>query len=106
MKLILQNGYPYPYPKHLTQQQEDDLADAAAGNRLEIAGVVCLQWLHSITVQFDPVGSAWTDAKNATGWEVESAFVLEAKTSTEDGYDHPAIVVRNMAYCGFMLVAD
>lgn len=29
MKLILQNGYPYPYPTNITQQEQDSLAEAA-----------------------------------------------------------------------------
>lgn len=105
MKLILQNGYPYPYPANLTQKEQDELAEAAAGHRLEIEGVSFWQWLHTMTVQFKTFAD-YEKAKQLTGWEHWSHDVLEAPTSSADGYGHPAIVAAGMAYCGFIFTDD
>lgn len=102
MRLRLINGYPYPYPKGLTQEQEDDVNEAALSRTLEIEGVVHFEWLHTVTVEFDSWGS-YNSATNLTGWKAWSFLVLEAQTSSGDGYNHPAIVVGNTAYCGFIL---
>lgn len=45
MKIILQNGYPYTYPAEITEQE--NLAEAASGHRLELKGVCHFQWLHT-----------------------------------------------------------
>jgi hypothetical protein len=103
MQLTLQNGYPYPYP--LGAALDDALADAAAGKWLVLKGVAHFQWLHTVTVEFED-HAALLAAEQITGWERWGPLVLEAKTSSEDGYDHPAIVTHNTAYCGFMLLPD
>lgn len=107
MKLTLQNGYPYPFPTDLTQAQDDEIAGEAGGIYLEIHGVTSFQWLHTVTVEFDLL--AFEVAKAQTGWKEwgsDYPHVLEAKTSAEDGYAHPAIIVGDKAYCGFMLHAE
>ena len=111
MKLILQNGYPFPYPSGVTEYQKEAIADAAAGNRLEIDGVKGFEWKHTVTVEFHSFQSMMT-AETATGWKRwgNDGFVLEASTSIEDGYGHPAIIAStplgsaaSTAYCGFIL---
>ncbi len=103
MKLILTNGYPYPYPEGLTAEQNESIAQDAPGHRLEIDGVRHFEWLHTVTVEFTYMDQ-FNKALDLTGWEFYSFRVLEAPTSVRDGYDHPAIVVKDMAYCGFILI--
>jgi hypothetical protein len=105
MLLTLQNGYPFPYPTHLTDAEQEVHSEAAGGKRLVLEGVSHFQWLHTVTVEFVDHNAMLT-AQKATGWEIWSGLVLEAKTSSEDGYTHPAIVARNMAYCGFILYPE
>lgn len=102
MRLRLINGYPYPFPEGLTPDEEDDISDASRSRTLEIEGVVHFEWLHTITVEFDSWGS-YNAAANLTGWKDWDHQILEAQTSSGDGYDHLAIVVGNTAYCGFIL---
>lgn len=102
MRLRLINGYPYPFPEGLTPEQQNDVSSAARSRTLEIEGVVHFEWLHTVTVEFDSWGS-YNAAVNLTGWRSWSFLILEAQTSSGDGYDHPAIVVGNTAYCGFIL---
>lgn len=100
MKLILQNGYLFPFPP---QCGNDDAASEAAGEtRLELAGVRHFQWLHTVTVEFTSE-RAFQAAQELTGWREWSYHVLEAQVSVADGYGHPAILARGLAYCGFML---
>lgn len=107
MKLILLNGYPYPYPQNLTEYDQEDLANAASGNTLEISGIVHFEWLHTVTVEFESY-EVMHSAQTLTGWERWSPDmpILEAFTSIADGYDHPAILANGMAYCGFILKED
>jgi hypothetical protein len=108
MLLTLQNGYPFPYPTDLTEAQGDEISSDAASHRVTLRGVTHFQWLHTVTVEFDgPL--AFEAAKKLTGWAdwgSDYPHVLEAKTSPEDGYAHPAIIIGDKAYCGFMLIAD
>jgi hypothetical protein len=107
MRLILKNGYPFPYNLDLSQAEQDKIADEAASHTLEIEGVTHFEWLHTLTIEFDGLLSA-NRARDRTGWETwgSNPRVLEAKWSPEDGYHHPAIVVGERAYCGFVLLAD
>lgn len=102
MKLHLINGYPYPFPSHLPQEELDTINSDSESRTMTIDGVTHFEWLHTVTVEFDTWGSCNT-AQNLTGWKSWSYRVLEAKTSSSDGYGHPAIVVGNTAYCGFFL---
>jgi hypothetical protein len=102
MLLTLQNGYPFPYPTDLTESQQEVHSEAAAGICLDIHGVVHFEWKHTITVEFADRDAMLT-AQKLTGWEIYHGLILDAKTSGLDGYDHPAIVALDKAYCGFML---
>jgi hypothetical protein len=99
MNLILINGYPYPYP---ADAPDDD--SLMQPNGPVIRGVKHFEWLHTVTVEFEDLQS-FTNAKAATGWKDwgTKGLVLEATTSAADGYGHPAIVVNDVAYCGFIL---
>lgn len=105
MKLILTNGYPYPYPDDASEAQKEAWSEAAQGITLEIAGVEHFEWKHTVTVEFF-TAEAMCDAMRLTGWKFwdEDEFILEAGTSAGDGYDHPAIIAGDTAYCGFVLV--
>jgi len=107
MKLHLLNGYPFPYPKDLTPEQEESHADDASGITLDIDNVSHFEWVHTLTIEFTSMFAART-AVSQTGWAFydESRLVLEAKVSSEDGYGHPAIVAGDKAYCGFILLPD
>lgn len=102
MLLTLQNGYPFPYPADLTEDQQETLSELASENTLVLSGVSSIQWLHTFTVRFTDSAS-YTAAKKATQWEGFGDLVLEAPTSVSDGYGHPAIIAEDRAYCGFFL---
>ncbi len=104
MKLHLLNGYPFPYPTDLTPKQEEVHSDAAAGITLDIGNVSHFEWLHTLTIEFTSMFAAQTAAA-LTGWTFydDTRLVLEAKTSSEDGYGHPAMIAGDKAYCGFIL---
>jgi hypothetical protein len=102
MKLVLMNGYPFPFPEGFDTEKEGyDCRDF----NLEIEGVMHFEWLHTVTVEFEECED-YDKAKALTSWERWSDCVLEAKTSRDDGYNHPAIIVHDKAYCGFILVED
>ncbi len=100
MKLILQNGYPYPYN---LSKMDAEVYDCRAFT-CELEGVVHFEWKYILTVEFENE-SAFRLAWSCTGWErFGDGLILEANLSIEDGYDHPAIVVYDKAYCGFILI--
>jgi hypothetical protein len=103
MQLQLENEYLYPWV-----EPEDPDADPCL-NRTGplITGVVAFEWLHTLTVGFKDADS-FHAAQHLTGWKRWSVYVLEAVTSQDDGYDHPAIILPalNRAYCGFIVLSD
>lgn len=110
MKLRLINGYPSPWPE--TPDYDERFALAASSVKLELEGVVHFEWLHTVTVEFaDP--DSYEKALSLTGWQPwGDGLVLEAASSAEEGYRHPAIICSvpyedhpRTAYCGFMLTA-
>jgi hypothetical protein len=103
MNLILSNGYPFPYPDGLSEAQQQEISQAAPSYRLVVAGVTHFEQKYTTTVQFRDTDTYHT-ALAVTGWEPWSPLVLEAPTSAADGYDYPAIIVGNVAYCGYQLV--
>jgi len=105
MKLRLINGYPYPFPSHLPEDEQEAISTEAPGVQLTLEGVTHFEWMHTVTVEFDLWGH-YCEAREKTGWKRWSDSVLEAPTSAGDGYGHPAIIVGNMAYCGFILEND
>ncbi|SOE87964.1 hypothetical protein SAMN05446927_6553 [Caballeronia arationis] len=74
---------------------------------LDIEGVKNFQWAHHLVVQFED-RDRFTVAKQLTGWTVwdQRELVLEAQISSEEGFEHPAIIVNDKAYCGFMVVPE
>lgn len=110
MKLILTNRYPYPYPENVSVEGGERISSEATDYDLTLDGVIHVQQLHTLTVEFLDEGHM-AEAVERTGWErwgtEPNRFILEAKTSKEDGYDnHPAIIVRNEAWCGLILKSD
>jgi hypothetical protein len=107
MKLILENGYPYPYPKGLSDEEGERVANDAPDIQMELKGVRAFEWLHTMTIEFESSDAALA-AIRQTDWDVWDAArnILEAKTSSEDGYGHPAIIVGDKAYCGFIVAAE
>jgi len=106
MRLILTLGYPFPYPEDLTDQQTDHLAHEAGNQWLTLEGVASLEMKYCLTVQFTD-SEACERAKQLTGWPAydEDGFILEPTVSPMDGYEYPAIVAGNLAYCGLYLEA-
>lgn len=98
MKLILQNGYPFPLPKDFDSDAYD-----SRDNSLTLENVKHFEWKYTVTVEFETDVAAKL-AKQLTGWVYwDKPRIFEAKTSSPDGYEHPAIVVKGFAYCGFIL---
>ena len=112
MKLILQNGYPSPWPKEIEDEEGEGYAAAAPGVTLAIEGVIHFEWKYTITVEFrDP--ESYEKAKSLTGWTKWEGLTLEVPVNALEGYGHPAIVAAvpyeqfpSTAYCGFILVGD
>lgn len=117
MRLILQNGYPCPWPKDAVGRDPDEYVEQAADVTLTLVGVTHVQWLHALTIEFEGPDAAHKAAQ-LTGWKPWSIWgecdnTLEAEMSPEEGYAHPAIVTTQAydgspktAYCGFILVND
>lgn len=105
MQLRLTKGFPYPFPSGLTQEQEDLIAYDADNIFLILDDVTLFEWVHTVTIEFASP-EAFQKAQLQTGWKTWCANVLEAPTSAEDGYNHPAIISGDRAYCGFLLFAD
>lgn len=104
MKLHLTNGYPYPFPIHLPDAEQQAINDRALGTTLTLDGVKSFEWKDELTVEFYDY-EAFRAAQIKTKWGAASSLpILTALTSEEEGYmSHPAIVVRDMAYCGFFI---
>ena len=100
MKLLLQNGYPYPFPEGFDPEAEGyDCRDYS----FKLLGVVQFEWGYTLTIEFKNY-ALFHRAQELTGWaRWGDGFVLEATLSKDDGYDHPTIIVGDMAYCGFIL---
>lgn len=109
MKFILTNHYPFPYPESASQEEQERLSGEAGGGDLVIEGVIDVQVLHTITVEFRDWGH-YSLAKDRTGWKEwgNDTLTLEAPQSAEDGYHHfPAIITNNdTAWCGYILSED
>ena len=101
MQLILTNGYPFPLPQDFDSDGYD-----SRDHRWVIEEVVHFQWLHTLTVEFadSERGRQQLAILRRQGWRDWSPGVLEAPTSGPDGYGHPAIVVGDRAFCGFMVL--
>lgn len=100
MKLILENGYPFPFPEAF-----DSDAYECREFSVTLKDIHSVEWLHDFTVKFNSEEAAVL-AKELTGWVYmtrSNKFILLARTSADDGYNHPAIVVKDKAYCGFIL---
>ena len=115
MKLILQNGYPSPWPEGIEDEEGEGYAAAAAGVGLTLEGVIHFEWKYTVTVEFKDRES-YDKAQAITGWKrwsTDDGLVLAADTHAGEGYGHPAIVVNvpyeehpKTAYCGFILMED
>lgn len=107
MRLALRNGYPYPYPSGISEAEQERIANDAPDHEIVLHGVRHFEWLHTVTVEFRSLYH-YQLALETTLWRPwdASRWILEATTSAEDGYEHPAIIVRDKAYCGFALMED
>ncbi|MFG1227126.1 hypothetical protein [Xanthobacter wiegelii] len=104
--LILGDGYPYPYPEGLTEQEQDDLAASLAVEDMRLKGVVSVEWRFELTIEFVDRES-YDAAKATTGWEAwdEGALLLSATLEGREGRgDIPALIVGDKAYCRWMIV--
>lgn len=99
MKLLLQNGYVYPCPPSGETEGWN-----SNEHELELSDVCHFEWKHTITVEFKNHAAAEA-AYRLTGWRWwdNDGLILEAAYSVQDGYEHPAICTKDMAYCGFIL---
>ena len=107
MRLYLINGYPYPTPADLTQDEIDRLAEVASCVQKMLEGVKHFEWRYELTIEFaDRI--AYDEARALTGWREwdKDNLILEAVTDKDAGYDRPAVIVGDTAYCGFILAAD
>lgn len=105
MILVLSQGYPFPYPEGLTQEQVDELAESAPHHTIELPDVKSVEMKFEFTVEFNSQEAAALMAL-VTGWEFCTPSILLAQTSNKDGYDFPAVIVRNRAFCGIFLKDD
>lgn len=101
MKLVLVSGYPYPWPEGFDSNDYDPRSQ-----EFTLSGVVHFEWRHTLTVEFDSLEDAEWALENSGGywhWWDKSCCILEAATSPDDGYNHPAILYGDKAWCGFIL---
>jgi hypothetical protein len=108
MHLLLRNRYPFPYPQNLPTSENDQICDAANKHWLRIDGIVGIEWLHDLSIEFEGLGPM-LGAQQITGWKRAGnyGYHLHAQTSRNEGYDnHPAIITKQFAWCGFMLVKE
>ena len=100
MRLSLENGYPYPLPDGFDLDTYDSRSHSVL-----IEDVRHFEWRHTLTIEFD-TGEACERVEQLSGcWTHWSHKVLEAVTAVDDGYEHPAIVFGDKAYCGFVLLS-
>ncbi|MDE2344273.1 MAG: hypothetical protein KGL63_12950 [Betaproteobacteria bacterium] len=99
MRLILRNGYPYPYLSNIPA------ANRAPGVMLDLPGVVHFEWHQIVTVEFAD-DDAFQHALRTTGWKTWGYRVLEAQTSAVEAGQRPAIIAANCAFFGFNLIAE
>ena len=113
MKLILRNAYPYPYPSNVTWGKEGAIAETAGDHTVVIEGVIGLEILHTITVEFENY-EAFSKAKELTGWDHWDSLVLEAApvdgyllgVAIRQPYSCAGVETEWTEYAGFMLVGD
>lgn len=99
MRLVLDSGYPYPMPEDFDSDTHD-----CRSHIVVLHDVVNFEWIHTVTIEFSNF-EAYERAQQLSGcWMPWSYLVLEAVVSAEDGYEHPAIVFGNKAFCGFRLL--
>lgn len=98
--LVLGDGYPYPYPQNITDDQQDEIVADMPVEAIRLKGVSSVEWRFEFTVQFSDRASMMA-AKDATGWDFwdEAERILKAETSHKDGREFPAIIVGDKAYC-------
>lgn len=113
MKLILNNGYPWPPTPATTEAQLETAASLASGHQLVLEGVVDLEVAHDLVVEFADE-KAQQAAQQQTGWEAVGLRHLRAGLAREGGYSLPGIIVYKRLisaawdapaaeYCGFRL---
>ena len=100
MRLSLENGYPYPLPDGF----DSDTYDSRSHSVL-IEDVCHFEWRHTLTIEFDTVEACERIEQLSGCWTPWSHKVLEAVIDVNDGYEHPAIVFGDKAYCGFVLLS-
>lgn len=100
LDMVLGDGYPYPYPRTLPEDEQEELNQTVSPEGLRLRGVSSFEWRFTFTVQFVS-REAFDAAKAATGWSVydDRGLILEASTSRTDGREFPAIIVGGTAYC-------
>lgn len=105
MKLILGDAYPFPYPSHLSEDEQDEINQNERGPQVTLDDVKLVEWRFTLTVEFsDHV--AMRKAQAVTGWQQWGVdAILEAATSRDDGREFPAIVIGDKAYCQMILEA-
>lgn len=104
MQLILQNGYPYPLPRDFdAEAQGYDCRDYT----VVIEGVRHFEWKYELTVEFKDYKAAKEHHETLDWpWYDKARCVLSAPFSADDGYEAPAIIAGDKAYCGFILVEE
>lgn len=99
MRLLLSNGYPYPIPQGFNFDNYDSRSHYTV-----VHDVAHFEWLHTLTIEFTS-NEACARAEQLSGcWTHWSYLVLQAVVSSADGYEHPAIIFGNKAFCGFRLL--
>ena len=112
--LTLTNGYPAG-ELNLTTEDNDAVCERAGDFVIKLPGVVAMQQLHVLTIEFATL-DAFTYARKVTGWRIWDNLVLVAPLLAGEGYgDFPAVEVNQpyrwqgmmlsgaTAYCGWQL---
>jgi len=92
VKLTLHNGYPYPYDLDISDELSESISNDCCNHQIELDGVVNLQILPTVTVEFKDEES-YRKAKELTGWESwGDELVLEAPQA--EGYIGVGLVAK------------
>lgn len=105
MKLILGDAYPFPYPSHLSEDEQYEINECERGPQITLENVVLFEWRFTVTIEFVD-HDAMRKAQALTGWpQWGNGAVLEATTNRKEAREFPAFIIRDKSYCQLMLEA-
>jgi len=102
---ILGDGYPYPYPEGITEEEHEEIVGEMDVEAMRLHGVDSVEWRFEWTIQFVDQAS-YDAAKDATGWESfdARALILSIPTEHPGRGGMPGIIVKDKSFARWMIV--